>query len=391
MIPTTTTTTAKATMRHRGVIRRPTQLWLFSLAVILHHHSVLVHVHAQQQPPMQLRQQQQQQRQQQPAAEEANPESLLDPTKCLDGTNNDRSLVDGATISAVATADKSEDEEQPLFIVESAPSTNQDLDDTDDNDEEEDPLLQLLPGTDKKVYVRADVATFYRQPPEVQQPPVKFQAVVNRGNNDGDGAATATIQRKEQEELQPENPLLLVEKEPKFQGQAGKFVNMSPERVQLYWNGGNNKPLVFIANIGPFCAGGTATFPLHKFVLKHAGSSDDNVICDFHIQKGTSVYYYDPYQEPDAENTIDVARCLPRANYTTVRDISELSQENVEKYRAHDYNFQFGALYKNFTGGQEWLSMYPRNPPRHHIYRADYFGQEHTVATTGGTSAWQVP
>jgi prolyl 4-hydroxylase len=38
-------------------------------------------------------------------------------------------------------------------------------------------------------------------------------------------------------------------------------------------------------------------------------------------------------------------------------------------------------LYKNFTGGSEWLTTYPPLVPKHRIWRADHFGQEHFVVT----------
>jgi hypothetical protein len=59
---------------------------------------------------------------------------------------------------------------------------------------EEDPMLVQMPDVDFKAYRRADISSFYQEPP---------------------GSRT--------------------EKRPAFQGQAGKFVNMSPERLDLYW------------------------------------------------------------------------------------------------------------------------------------------------------------
>ena len=50
-------------------------------------------------------------------------------------------------------------------------------------------------------------------------------------------------------------------------------------------------------------------------------------------------------------------------------------------YEKHLDNIKFAEEYKAFTGGVEWLGMYPRDPPRHKIYAADYFGQEHHVKT----------
>lgn len=64
----------------------------------------------------------------------------------------------------------------------------------DEIEDEEDPMLQQMPDVDFKAYVRRDISSFYGEDP---------------------GSRT--------------------EKKPSFRGQAGKFVNMSPERLSLYW------------------------------------------------------------------------------------------------------------------------------------------------------------
>ena len=46
-------------------------------------------------------------------------------------------------------------------------------------------------------------------------------------------------------------------------------------------------------------------------------------------------------------------------------------------YEKHIDNYKFAQEYKAFTGGIEWLGMFPRDPPRHKIYAADFFGQQH--------------
>jgi hypothetical protein len=61
-------------------------------------------------------------------------------------------------------------------------------------EDQEDPMLQQMPDVDFKAYVRQDISSFYGEKP---------------------GSRT--------------------EQKPSFNGQAGKFVNMSPERLSLYW------------------------------------------------------------------------------------------------------------------------------------------------------------
>jgi hypothetical protein len=64
----------------------------------------------------------------------------------------------------------------------------------DDDEEEEDPMLEKMPGLDFKAYKRADISSLYNEPPGSR-----------------------------------------VEKTPDFAGQAAKFVNMGNERLDLYW------------------------------------------------------------------------------------------------------------------------------------------------------------
>jgi len=63
-----------------------------------------------------------------------------------------------------------------------------------EQEDEEDPMLKQMPDVNFKAYVRKDISSMYGEEP---------------------GSRT--------------------EKTPRFNGQAGKFVNMSPERLSLYW------------------------------------------------------------------------------------------------------------------------------------------------------------
>lgn len=59
-----------------------------------------------------------------------------------------------------------------------------------------------------------------------------------------------------------------------------------------------------------------------------------------------------------------------------------LSIDDKMKYDRHRFNLNFGIMYKNITGGSEWLSMYPyATKPKHTIRSADYYGQIHTILT----------
>lgn len=203
----------------------------------------------------------------------------------------------------------------------------------DDDDHEEDPMLRPMPGYDNfKAYVRADVSAFYKEEPGSRK-----------------------------------------EYEPAFNGHACKFINMSPERVALYWEG--NGKLVFNSFIDPWSAGGIACYPRNLFRFSKPDHQDE-VLCRFRITSRTSVYFYDPYTPNDK---IDPARANNMNN--NILSLDTLSDNDRSLYDAHIFNLKFGAEYKKFTGGSEWLSMYPRNRPRHTIWRADYYGQEHVLST----------
>jgi prolyl 4-hydroxylase len=230
----------------------------------------------------------------------------------------------------------------PPTVNTASPVTDQlsesvlrDLAETMENKEEgRDPMLRRMPTFNVSAYVRADVSTFYGEEPGTR------------------------------EEFVPE-----------FEGQAGKFVNLSPERVTLYWNPDNGNDWDLTANIRPWSSGGTACHPQHKFVMTRADQPDE-VLCHFTITPGTSVYYCDPYTPNDLSNPA-------KGEYVgeELRTLSDLSEQDQAQYRAHMVNLEFAYQYKWFTGGSEWLSMYPRDPPRHKIWRADRFGQEHVVTT----------
>lgn len=210
----------------------------------------------------------------------------------------------------------------------------------EEEEEEKDPMLKAMP-IDKPpyfvdVYTRADVSTFYQEEP---------------------GSRTET--------------------KPKFKGQAAKFINISPFRMDLYWMGDNGKPY-FIQAIGPWENGGTASFPGHRFYFQRKDTNQ--IVCRWRMVEGASLYYYDPYVEGGDDEQFVAVQGDYGDNFKKML-VDRLNNRNRESYESHRFNLKFATQYKNFTGGSEWLSHYPRNPPLHKIWRADYFGQEHIVQT----------
>jgi hypothetical protein len=178
-------------------------------------------------------------------------------------------------------------------------------------DPEKDPMLKPMPETDFEAYELSDsIATFYGQEP---------------------GSS-------------------MKERKPSFKGQAGKFINMSPDRISLYWDG-PSKP-EFNANLSPWESGGTACYPSHKFIILTKPHRPDDVICRFQGNNFSVVLLWSLFRrEP---NTRPSGVVMP----SKLRSLDELSHHELNEYAApHVYNLEIGELYKKITGSSEWLSI----------------------------------
>ncbi|CAB9497067.1 Probable prolyl 4-hydroxylase [Seminavis robusta] len=208
-------------------------------------------------------------------------------------------------------------------------------------DDEVDPMLKPMPIDQppfyKNVYTRADISSFYGEEPGSR-----------------------------------------VEKTPSFQGQAGKFINVSPHRMELYWENDNGGQY-FIGNVGPWENGGTATHPNHKFLFKRRDTKE--IVCRFTMKKGVSLYYYDPFVAQGDDRQFVANQGVFTDEDHIPRSLKYLGPRDRENYDEHRFNLKFATQYRNFTGGSEWLAHYPKSPPLHKIWRADYYGQEHVVST----------
>ena len=79
------------------------------------------------------------------------------------------------------------------------------------------------------------------------------------------------------------------------------------------------------------------------------------------------MYYYDPIEEPGDKKA-------------TYRNLAMLTYDEHQSYEKQRRTRLFAEKYKAFTG-TEYLSLYPRSPPTHKMWRADHFGQKHWVST----------
>lgn len=200
-----------------------------------------------------------------------------------------------------------------------------------DEDDAEDPMLEKMPTVDFKAYRRADISSMYQESPGAR-----------------------------------------AEKVPSFSGLAGKFVNMSPERLDLMYDDGSGPPGSLIGNSGPFESTGTSTYPGHLFYFVRPDTK--KVICSMRVTNGTSIYYCDPFVKTDVSD--------PSAGVLRgpVLSLDDLNEKERSFYDAATFNREFAPLYREFTGS-EWFGNFPGEKPRHKMWRADYFGQEHVVAS----------
>mmetsp|Transcript_4347 Transcript_4347/g.9407 ORF Transcript_4347/g.9407 Transcript_4347/m.9407 type:complete len:530 (-) Transcript_4347:256-1845(-) len=160
--------------------------------------------------------------------------------------------------------------------------------------------------------------------------------------------------------------------QPSFNGLAGKFINMSNKPLDFYWESYVGGAIHLMRHYSPFSAGGTGTFPSHRFFLSSVGDSNDRVIEWVIGDYPDNLYVYDPYFVKDDPKQTE-------KNLQKYLNIKERSQYDKWK-KTILYNEQ----YKAFTG-RSYLANYgengPRAPPLHYMWRADYFGQEHWVTT----------
>lgn len=120
--------------------------------------------------------------------------------------------------------------------------------------------------------------------------------------------------------------------------------------------------------IAPFEAAGTASFPTHSFIMTDPNDGT-KVLKRFTVgEYPDNIYYYDPYE---VEGNPSAAEKNLKKN---------LSKKERALYNKWRDTLAFNEVYKNFTG-RSYLANYLRDPPRHFMWRADHFGQQHWVET----------
>ena len=160
--------------------------------------------------------------------------------------------------------------------------------------------------------------------------------------------------------------------EPKFNGLAGKFINMSNRHVDFYWESYKNGPAHLMRHYDPFSTGGTGTFPTHRFYFTPKDEPDNQLVTFVVGNYPDNIYVFDPYFVEDDP-------------IQTEKNLKEhLNEKERSQYDKWTKTLLFNEQYSAFTG-RSYLSNFddngPRTPTNHFMWRADYFGQEHWVTT----------
>ncbi len=160
-----------------------------------------------------------------------------------------------------------------------------------------------------------------------------------------------------------------------FTGFAAKFVNLSPQPLLLFWDGkgGREDSARLVAELAPFQSVGTATTPGMSFHITPVHDSS-NAIKRWVLTADAAIVVYHPIEHDE-------------------KAIAGLSSQHKLLYNMHLVQLSFARDYLVSTG-RTWLSNFPRPPPMHNMYPADFMGQEHHVELdyngSTGFRIWQV-
>jgi prolyl 4-hydroxylase len=143
-----------------------------------------------------------------------------------------------------------------------------------------------------------------------------------------------------------------------YTGFSVKFVNLSTKPMNLYWDG-KNKPRLR-SRIEPFESFTTVTLPGSSFFLAPLYDKE------YAVQRWVAT-------EDDALLVYDVI---------TGDDefLDSLTNEQRKLYMMQKLNIDYAREYLVKTK-RTWLAMFPRSSIFHHMYSADYFGQEHVITS----------
>lgn len=150
-------------------------------------------------------------------------------------------------------------------------------------------------------------------------------------------------------------------REPSFPGQYAKFFNLSPQKVRLSHVSGVDKSGVHMAYIDPFDVAALSPRPGQQFFLTPLNNPTQKVLAVWQVEKGKNLLVYDPFQGQEASE--------------------KLTGKDLKRYNLQKENLLFANAYRKMTG-RDWLALHGyQKAPKYALWRADFFGQTHAIAT----------
>jgi prolyl 4-hydroxylase len=152
---------------------------------------------------------------------------------------------------------------------------------------------------------------------------------------------------------------------PAYKGQVCSFINLSDKEVVLFLEKKKGAPSKVSKPLDPMSGKGMSVVEGQTLYF---ADTVGRLMKRFPITSSSgSLHVYDPYHVE---------------GYPEVTDsyVSMLTQEEQSLYKQWRATIEFARYYTKATG-RAFLSHYDRPSPKHSMWRADYFGQEHWVTT----------
>ncbi|KAL9186055.1 hypothetical protein ACHAXT_005293 [Thalassiosira profunda] len=165
-----------------------------------------------------------------------------------------------------------------------------------------------------------------------------------------------------------------------FTGYAMKFVNLSPQPLNLYWDGGRiasgsragEMHTVLVGTVPAFESIGTASFPGHSFYLAPTYDKKHQ-LKRWAVTEDEPILYYDPLEDlPSKEQREQLTKLTAKQRFA--RDAWA-----VDRTFGRDYLIKTGRVWlanfpQPYVSANEELGL--------HMWQAEYIGQTHTTETS---------
>ena len=142
---------------------------------------------------------------------------------------------------------------------------------------------------------------------------------------------------------------------PTWTGFAAKFTNLTPNPLNLYWDGRGGSNARLVGRVPPFESLSTATTPGQSFSVLPAtqdGYDDRFVLQRWTMTADEAHVYYDPEED----------------------DFARLTTEQQMRYNMWKLNQAYARDYLIRTK-RLWLANFPRPAPFHFMHNAEHFGK----------------